>query len=81
MLRYVVGDEVYKKTIPYYLKKHQFDNVETNDLCRAFMETSGINLDWFFDEWIYRSGTPTYTVSYEAQKNKTTFYVQQTHHT
>jgi hypothetical protein len=74
-----VGDEVYRKTIQHYLKKHAFDNVDTHDFYRAFQETSGINLDWFFDEWIYHSGVPGYDVSYEAQKDKTVFYVKQTH--
>jgi aminopeptidase N len=79
MLRYVVGDEVYRKSIQHYLKKHGFDNVDTHDFYRTFMETSGINLDWFFDEWIYHSGVPNYAVSYTAQADKTTFYVRQTH--
>jgi len=63
MLRYVVGDEIYKETISRYLKKHSFGNVDTHDFWRAFMESSGINLDWFFDEWVYRSGFPVMQVS------------------
>ena len=81
MLRYVVGDEVYRKSVQHYLKKHAFDNVDTHDFYRTFQETCGINLDWFFDEWIYHSGVPAYDVKYEAQKDKTVFYVQQTHQT
>ena len=81
MLRYVVGDEVYRKSVQHYLKKHAFDNVDTHDFYRTFQETCGINLDWFFDEWIYHSGVPAYDVQYDAQKDKTVFYVQQTHHT
>lgn len=81
MLRYVVGDEVYKKSVVHYLKKHAFDNVDTHDFYRTFQETCGINLDWFFDEWIYHSGVPAYNVSYEAAKDKTTFFVKQTHKT
>ena len=81
MLRYVVGDEVYTRSVQHYLKKHAFDNVDTHDFYQTFQETSGINLDWFFDEWIYHSGVPAYDVSYEAGKDKTTFYVEQTHAT
>ena len=79
MLRYVVGDEVYRKTIQEYLKKHAFGNVDTHDFYRAFQDACGINLDWFFDEWIYHSGVPAFDVSYETQKDKTVFYVKQTH--
>lgn len=81
MLRYVVGDEVYKKSVSRYLKKHGFDNVDTHDFYRTFQETCGINLDWFFDEWIYHSGVPNYNVEYTAASDKTTFYVKQTHAT
>ena len=81
MLRYVVGDEVYKKSVTHYLKKHAFDNVDTHDFYRTFQETCGVNLDWFFDEWIYHSGVPAYNVKYEAAADKTTFYVKQTHKT
>jgi aminopeptidase N len=81
MLRYVVGDEIYEKSIVHYLKKHAHENVDTHDFYRTFMETAGINLDWFFDEWIYHSGVPAYSVNYTAANNKTTFYVEQVHTT
>lgn len=78
MLRYVVGDSVYKKCITNYLKKHAFSNVSTHDLQFAFMETAGINLDWFFDEWVYRSGFPKFEVSYSRQANQMVWVVKQT---
>ena len=81
MLRYVVGDEIFKRTIQQYLKKHPLENVDTHDFYRAFQETAGINLDWFFDEWIYHSGVPHYEVSYAAETMKTTFTITQTHAT
>ena len=81
MLRYVVGDEVFKKTIKQYLLKHAWENVDTHDFYRAFQETAGINLDWFFDEWVYHSGVPHYEVSYEVQTMKTVFTIKQTHTT
>ena len=81
MLRYVVGDEVYRKSIIHYLKKHALDNVDTHDFYRTFMETAGINLDWFFDEWIYHSGAPAYSVRHEERGDSTVFYVEQVHAT
>jgi aminopeptidase N len=78
MLRYVVGDSVFKHSITHYLQKHAYDNVTGNDFMMAFMETAGVNLDWFFDEWIYRAGLPNYSVKYELQKNNVVFYVSQT---
>lgn len=81
MLRYVVGDEIYRRSIVNYLRKHAHGNVDTHDFYRTFMETAGINLDWFFDEWVYHSGVPGFAVQYEAKSDRTTFYVEQTHKT
>ncbi len=77
MIRYVVGDSVYKKSVTNYLKKHAYSNVLTSDFKMTFMETAGVNLDWFFDEWITRAGFPEYVVTYEKQKNRIAFFVNQ----
>lgn len=64
MLRYVLGNEQYRKCITVYLKNHPYQNVESNDLYRTIYETLGVNLDWFFDEWVYRGAYPKYEVKY-----------------
>ncbi len=83
MLRYVLGDEQYQKAVTHYLKKHAYENVDANDFNRAFLESLGVNLNWFFDQWILRGGEPKYTVSYEdVTKNNnryTEIKVEQTH--
>lgn len=78
MIRYVVGDSVYKRSVTAYLKKHALANVVSDDFKRTFMETAGVNLDWFFDEWIYRAGFPEFEVKYEKQEEKVVFFVRQT---
>jgi aminopeptidase N len=45
------------------------------------METAGVNLDWFFDEWVYRAGIPNYEVKYERQSDRVAFVVNQVHKT
>ncbi len=77
MLRYVVGDSVYKRSVTNYLKQHAYGNVLNEDFKMAFMETGGINLYWFFEQWIYRSGFPQYEINYEKQDNRVAFYVSQ----
>lgn len=79
MLRYVVGNEQYKKVITEYLKKHPYELVESNDLYRAFYDVLGINLDWFFDEWVYRGGIPKYSVSYQDSSAQVIMNVAQVH--
>jgi len=84
MLRYVIGDMEFKIMIRDYLEKHPYQVVETNDLLKSIRETTGMSLDWFFDEWIYRPGEPNYKVSYRIVKdsnklNFTKIFVSQIH--
>lgn len=85
MLKYVLGKEQFNKALTYYLKKHPYGNVDTHDFYIAFLETLGINLDWFFDEWLYRGGEPKYEVQFEELTNSagkfSRFTVKQTHQT
>jgi aminopeptidase N len=64
MLREVVGDEIFWKSLNKYLDRHKYGNVETADLQRVFEQTSGKRLDWFFDQWIYKAGYPELSVRY-----------------
>src|SRR5947199_252649 len=58
MLRYTVGDEMFWKALNKYLNENRDKTVETSDLERAFEETTGKKLDWFFDQWVYKAGYP-----------------------
>ncbi len=78
MLKYVCGDrETYNRAIKYYLQKHKYENVDSQDLLRAFEETSGLSLDWFWEEWVYKGGEPNYNVMYQESNNASQFLVTQ----
>ncbi|MGZ5242698.1 MAG: M1 family aminopeptidase [Bacteroidia bacterium] len=83
MLKYVTGREEYNKAIKYYLEKNAYKNVTTEDLYSAFYDVLGLNLDWFFDQWLYHGGEPFYNVRYEDATSKgkriTNIYIDQTH--
>ena len=64
MLRAVLGDESFFRSLSHYLHKHEFSNVVSNDLKIAIEETTGENLDWFFAQWITNGGHPQFEVSY-----------------
>lgn len=70
MLKQVVGDEAFYKVQASYLRQNAFGHVDTHEFYLAFLETLGLNLDWFFDQWIYRGGEPHYEVSYEETVDK-----------
>jgi aminopeptidase N len=81
MLRQVLGDDGFWKTIKHYLTKHRGGSVETRDLVRAVEEATGRQLDWFFDQWISRgAGHPELEVGYEwdAEKRLVCLSVKQT---
>lgn len=79
MLRFVVGDEAWREGIKLYLQRHQFQNVETGDFRRAMEEASGMGLDWFFDQWVYRMGHPVFEVThgYAADRRQLVVTVRQ----
>jgi aminopeptidase N len=86
MMRYVFGEEAYRRVIRYYLKHHAYGNVETNDLYQAFQDVLGLSPSWFFEEWIYRGGEPHYAVSYQDVTSRgagrqTVVTIHQTHKT
>ena len=63
MLRQMLGDDLYRETIRHYGEEHQHDVVDTYDLMRAVRETTGENLDWFFEQWVFLAGHPKFKVS------------------
>jgi aminopeptidase N len=64
MMRVELGDELFFKTIATFLKDNAHNTVETIDLLRAVEKTTGRNLTFLFDQYVYRGGHPDYKVSY-----------------
>jgi aminopeptidase N len=64
MLRFVLGDSLFWKSMNRYITKYQFQSVETNDLKVAVEEATGLNLSWFFNQWVYKAGYPVFDVFY-----------------
>lgn len=65
MLKDVLGEESFNRVIKYYLNKHAYKNVETNDLYQAIQDVLGESPNWFFHQWIYNGGEPHYKVAWE----------------
>ncbi len=57
-LREEIGEDPFWTAINVYLNRFKFQNVETEDVKSVFEEVSGVDLDWFFDQWVYRAGHP-----------------------
>jgi aminopeptidase N len=58
MLRGAIGTEKFWAGIREYYRRFRDSNASTEDLRRVMEETSGSDLGWFFQQWLYRSGSP-----------------------
>jgi aminopeptidase N len=65
MLRSLVGDEPFFKTLSHFLHRYAFDAVDTDDFIRSVKTVTGQNLDWFFDQWLFKPGHPIFEVKSE----------------
>jgi len=64
MLRGIVGDETFFSAIRAYYRRYLHRAVDTEDFRAVMEEASGQDLAWFFDQWIYRPGFPTFDVDW-----------------
>ncbi len=65
MLRWVVGDSLFFHALRSYGQNHAYSNATTEELRETFEEVSGMDLGWFFEEWVYGEGRPTYWAHWE----------------
>ena len=60
MLKKQLGPERFWAAINRYLTRHAYGNATSDDLRQAVLDATGENLDWFWDQWIYRAGYPEF---------------------
>lgn len=58
VLRKYVGDDAFFSALKLYLEKNKFTSVEIHQLRLAFEETTGEDLNWFFNQWFLAKGHP-----------------------
>jgi len=64
MLRRMIGDEAFFAGLNKYLKDNQHTAVEVDELRMAFQDVSGLDLNWFFDQWYLAAGHPEIKIDY-----------------
>jgi aminopeptidase N len=72
MLRKVLGDDAFFAGLKNYLSTNKFKPAEIHHLRLAFEETTGQDLNWFFNEWFLASGRPKLLVTKEYNANNNT---------
>ena len=56
MLRNYIGEDNFRKGIRNYYKKYYNSTTTTNQFKTEMEVVSGVNLDTFFDQWLYKGG-------------------------
>ena len=58
MLRTYLGDAAFFKGLKIYLTTNAFKAGEAQQLRLALEEASGLDLNWYFNQWYYGAGNP-----------------------
>ena len=74
MLRLYVGDDAFFESVNYYLNKNQYQTVEIHDLRKAFEHVTGLDLNWFFQQWMLNPGHPELEIQHFLRDD--TLYVE-----
>ena len=73
MLRYEIGDSNFFKSLHSYYNLYKYSNASVNDFKSVCENVSGIDLNKFFDQWVY-TGTDiifcSYTFDFLDEKKK-----------
>lgn len=82
-MRRMLGDKLFFAGLHRYLTLHQHTNVDSDDLCRSMTDATGINMEPFFDQWIYKPGHPVLdtTWTWDEATKKVMLTVKQTQDT
>ena len=64
MLRHVVGDQAFYDTLAAYRALYAGGAATTQDFQAAAEAVTGRDLSWFFLEWIYNPGSPSYNYAW-----------------
>lgn len=81
MLRFKLGDTAFFQGLLNYLNDpdHAYGYALTSDLQAHLEAASGVDLDEFFNDWIYMQGFPTYQITaHNTTPGHATFTVNQT---
>ncbi len=70
MLRKTVGDEAFKAALKLYLTRNKYSSVEAHDLRLAMEDVSGMDLNWFFNQWYFNQGHPSLKINYDYDEVK-----------
>ncbi len=80
MLRGLIGTDKFWAGIQDYYRRYRDSNASTADFRKVMEEDSGVDLGWFFEQWLKRPGSPVVNGhwTYNAGRNQIEIDLSQT---
>jgi hypothetical protein len=75
MLRFVEADTnwaqpgIFFEALRAYGDSFKYGNANTEDYKRIHEQKTGLELDWFFNEWVYSAWYPVYSLGWHGRQN------------
>ena len=74
MLRHVVGDENFWTILNTYYETYRYGNASIPEFQNVCETVAAMDLDWFFQEWIYDMGYPKIQYAWTAHPSAAELY-------
>ncbi len=76
-------EDAFMTVMREFYMRHRGKRASTQDFQKTIEDVTGVNLQWFFDQWVYGNQIPTYTYAYKSEKQadgtyKNTIRIKQT---
>jgi aminopeptidase N len=68
MLRWVMGDEAFHKTMAQFAQQYAGKSASVDDFQKIAEQNYGDNLRWFFTQWIDSTGAPEFKLKYTVYR-------------
>lgn len=75
LLRSYIGDEAFFKSLQLFLKQNAFKTAEAHQFRLAVEETTGKDMNWFFNQWFFGKGHPKLDIKYQWDEKNNIQYV------
>jgi hypothetical protein len=78
MLRFELGDDTFFAAMQHFVANFGYAFAHVSDFAAAVEESSGQDLGWFWDQWLYGHGHPGFVVSATRTTEGVTLRLEQT---
>jgi Peptidase family M1 domain len=75
MLRWVIGDQPFDKTMRTFLSEYSGKPASVDDFRKVAEQASGQQLTWFFTQWLNSTGAPEFKNKYTVYRTQKGFRV------